>query len=174
MAKKAEKRVSTPRKTASKKPTSKKPQREGLDLIDAGPQRRTQRKLNLNLELRMLHEPEDVESVIAIYDAYMAAAYAIQGIINQPRAQGIDNVLEIEFGQLILKAWTVAEYLKGLKPLEGYDQEHFVKTLIECAIDMGHGIEGVNSVFRAAMAVGAAAPDHYVAAMQSKIQSRRR
>jgi hypothetical protein len=143
-------------KLRSKKPTKKAARREGLDLIDAGPQRRTMRKSNLKRELRMLHEPEDVESLIAIYDAYMAAACAVQGIINQPRAQGIDNLLEVEFSQLILKAWTVAEHLKSVQPMEGYDQEHFVKTLLECAIDMGHGIKGVNSVFRAAMAVGAA------------------
>jgi hypothetical protein len=47
--------------------------------------------------------------LIAIYDAYMAAANAIQGIINEPRAQGIDNLLEVEFSQLLLKAWTVAD-----------------------------------------------------------------
>jgi hypothetical protein len=151
---KAAKKSTTNRKAkgAAKKRSKKAAPREGLDLISAAFQRRTSTKPDLKGELRLLRKSEDVESLIVIYDAYVAASNAILGIQNQPRAQGTDPLLNDECGQLILKAWTVAEHLKSLRPLPGVDQERFVQTLFDCAINMGHGMP----VLRAALAVGTA------------------
>jgi hypothetical protein len=57
----------------------------------------------------------------------------------------------------MLKAWTVAEQLAKMRPSQDA-QEAMVQTLFNCAIDMGHEIEGATSILKAAMAVGAVAP----------------
>jgi hypothetical protein len=84
----------------------------------------------------------------------MAAADAMLGIENQPRAKGA-GLLNDEWNWLYLKAWTVAEQLKRMQPSHG-DQEVYIKTLFDCAIEMGRGVDGANSVLQAAMAVGSA------------------
>ncbi len=74
----------------------------------------------------------------------MAAADAIHGIKNQPRANDAD-IFEEEWNWLILKAWTVAEQLARMQPSD-YDQERFAQTLFNTAIGMGGEIDGANSV----------------------------
>jgi len=132
------------------KAKSKTSPREGLDLISTAGHRRPAPMPDLKGELRILRQSEDVETLVVMYDAYMAASDAILGIQNQPRAQGTEILLNAECGQLILKAYTVAEHLKSLRPLPGIDQERFVQTLFDCAINMGHGMP----VLQAALAVG--------------------
>lgn len=122
------------------------------DLIDASYQRKVAREPDLKRELKLLRHSNDVGVLVALYDAYMAAADEILGIENQPRARGIE-LLEKENGYLMAKAWTVAEQLARLQPSDETDQERFVQTLFNCAIEMGHGVEGANSVLQAAMAV---------------------
>jgi hypothetical protein len=135
---------------------SKNRPREGLALINASHQRKMAREPDLKRELKLLRHPNDVGVLVAMYDAYMAAAAAMMGIENQPRSTGAD-LLEVEWNWLYLKAWTVGEQLKNMQPT-AYDQERFAQTLFNCAIEMGRGIEGANSVLQAAMAVGTAAP----------------
>jgi hypothetical protein len=135
---------------------SKGPPREGLALIDAAYQRKTALEPDFKRELKLLRHSNDVGVLVALYDAYMAAADAMMGIENQPRSKGAD-LLEEEWNWLILKAWTVAEQLKKMQP-SNYDQERFVQTLFDCAIEMGRGIDGANSVLQAAMAVGTTTP----------------
>ena len=138
----------------AKRKTSTKPKSrpcEGLALIDASNQRRTALEPDLKSELKLLRHSNDVAALAVLYEAYMAAAGAILGIENQPRAEGLD-VLEGECAYLTAKAWTVAEQLARLQP-PADGQEAFVRTLFNCAIDMGHGIDGANAVLQAAMAV---------------------
>jgi hypothetical protein len=126
--------------------------REGLDLIDATDQRKMVREPDLKRELKLLRHSNDVAALAVLYDAYMAAADAIQGIEIQPRAEGVD-LLNDEWNWLILKAWTVAEQLARMQPSR---IERFVQTLFNSAISMGRGLDGANSVLKAAMAVGTA------------------
>jgi hypothetical protein len=100
-----------------------------------------------------LRHSADVEPLVVFYDAYKAAADAILGIQNQPRAQGTEVLLDAEWNQMVLKAWTVAECLKGLRPTE-YDRENYVRVLVNAAFEMGANAEDAASVFKAAMAVG--------------------
>jgi hypothetical protein len=143
-----------PKATRKNSTKSKTRPREGLALIDATRQRKRAREPDLKRELKLLRHSNDVGVLVAMYDAYMAAADAMLGIENQPRAQGAD-LLEKENGCLIARAWTVAEQLARLQPSED-DQERFVQTLFNCAIEMGHGVDSASSVLKAAMAVGTA------------------
>jgi hypothetical protein len=131
---------------------SKARPREGLDLIDATYQRKMAREPDLKRELKPLRHSNDVTALVALYDAYMAAADAIQAIANQPRAKGID-ILDGEFGWLVLKAWTVADHLTRMQPSDSTNREIFVQTLFNCAIDMTGDLDSANSVLKAAMAV---------------------
>ena len=48
----------------------------------------------------------------------------------------------------------VAERLKDVPAVyTGNDRDWFAKTLFSVALEMGHGLDGANSVLRAAMAV---------------------
>jgi hypothetical protein len=147
-----------PKATRKNSTKSKTRPREGLALIDATRQRKMAREPNLRRELKSLRHSNDVGVLVAMYDAYMAAADAIQAIENQPRGQGVD-ILEEEFGWLILKAWTVAEQLTKMQPSGSPDREMFVQTLFNCAFDMRGDLDDANSVLKAAMAVGTADPD---------------
>jgi hypothetical protein len=49
----------------------------------------------------------------------------------------------------------VAEQIARMRPTD-YDQERFAQTLFNTALDMGRGLDGANSVLKAAMAVGTA------------------
>jgi hypothetical protein len=130
---------------------SKGPPREGLDLIDATHQRKNAKEPDLRRELKLLRHSNDVGVLVALYDAYMAAADAVQAIENQPRAQGLD-ILEGEHGWLMLKAWTVAEHLARIQPSDSPDREMFVQTLFDCALDMTGDLDDANSVLKAAIA----------------------
>jgi hypothetical protein len=144
-----------PKATRKNSTKSKTRPREGLDLIDATYQRKMAREPDLKRELKPLRSSNDVTALVALYDAYMAAADAIQAIENQPRAKGID-ILNGEFGWLVSKAWTVAEQLARMQPSDSTDREMFVRTLFNCALDMEGDLDGANSVLKAAMAVGTA------------------
>jgi hypothetical protein len=75
----------------------------------------------------------------------MAAADAMMGIENQPRAAGVDDLLEGEWNWLILKAWTVAEQIARMQPgISGSGSGR----------PMGHGLDAANSVIQAYMALG--------------------
>jgi hypothetical protein len=87
-----------------------------------------------------------------LYDAYRAAADAILGIENQPRAVGIE-LLDDECNYLTAKAWTVAEQIARLQPSDSPDREMFVRTLFDCALDMTGNLDDANSVLKAAIAV---------------------
>jgi hypothetical protein len=67
----------------------------------------------------------------------MAAADAMMGIENQPRSKEAD-LFEQEWNWLILKAWTVAEQIARMQPSD-YDQERFVQTLFNAALEMARG-----------------------------------
>jgi hypothetical protein len=97
------------------KAKSKAPPREGLALIDATYQRKTAREPDLKRELMLLRQSNDAAALAVVYDAYMAAADAMMGMENQPRAKN-SNLLEGEWNWLILKAWTVAEQIARLQP----------------------------------------------------------
>ena len=156
---------STPRKTASKKPKKAAP-RKGLAFINAARQRKSAAEPNLKRELKMRRQPEDVENLGALYDAYMAAVWAMMGIVNQPRSVGVDDVIDAEWNHLLAKAWTVAEHLKGLRPLrEG--RETFVRVLTDCTFDMGGNVDDAASVLRDAMLVETAADYSFGAARKS-------
>ena len=135
------------------KAKSKTSPREGLDFINAAHQRKTSPAPDFKRELRFMRI-EGVETLTVLYDAYMAAANAILGIQNQPRAEGLARILDAECSQLILKAWTVAEHLKTLRPTKsGYDRENFVRVLVDAAFEMGGNVDDAFSVFRDAMLV---------------------
>jgi hypothetical protein len=146
-----------PRKTASKKQKRlpKNQPLKGLAFINAVGMRGAAAPMSdLKRELRSMRRPEDVLTLGALYDAYQAAADVIVGIQNQPRAEGLARILDAECSQLILKAWTVAEHLKTLRPTKsGYDRENFVRVLVDAAFEMGGNVDDAASVFKAALAV---------------------
>ena len=118
---------STPRKTASKKSPKKATPRKGLAFINAARQRKSAAEPNLKRELKMRRQPEDVENLAALYDAYMAAVDAMISVANRPRAAGVDDV------NATATAW---ENLWEETPDE-LDHEHLlVRDLIEsvCAL----------------------------------------
>jgi len=162
---KANRVLSTPRKTASKKPKKAAP-RKGLAFINAARQRKSAAEPNLKRELKMRRQPEDIENLAALYDAYMAAVDAMISVANQPRAAGVDDVIDAEWKHLIAKAWTVAEHLKGLRPMRG-DQATFVRVLTDCAFNMGGNADDAASVLRDAMLVETAADYSFGAARKS-------
>ena len=135
------------------KAKSKALPRKGLGLIDASHLRKMVSEPDLKREIRSLRHSNDIANLVALYDAYTAAADAILGIENQPRARGVDDVLQAEWNWLLLKAWTVAEHLKSLRP-DDDNRELFVSTLFNCALEMGHELDGANSVLLAAMERG--------------------
>jgi hypothetical protein len=148
---KATKHSTRKAKRAAKRVSKNQPR--GLALISAGNLRKRATAPDLKGELRLLRHSADVEPLVVFYDAYKAAADAILGIQNQPRAQGTEVLLDAEWNQMVLKAWTVAECLKGLRPTE-YDRENYVRVLVNAAFEMGANAEDAASVFKAAMAVG--------------------
>lgn len=141
-----------------RKTKSRNSLREGLDLIDASHQRKMAPEPDLGRALIQRRTPDDVSGLVALYDAYMAAANAILGIENQPRAEAVLDLLEDEWNWLYLKAWTVAEHLKKLTPPSETEREGFARVLFDCALNMHGNLDMAQSVLRAAMAVRAA-PD---------------
>jgi hypothetical protein len=132
---------SSQRKTASKKQKNRAPEkrpRQGLAFINAAYQRKTAAEPDLKRELKMLRHSNDVGELAALYNAYRAAANAILAIENQPRAEGVDHLLEAEWNWLILKAWTVAEQLKTMRPTK-HSRDHFLRVLVDCAFEMDAG-----------------------------------
>src|ERR1700733_10566805 len=124
---KATRVLSTPRQTASKIKPKKAAPRKGLAFINAARQRKSAAEPNLKRELKMRRQPEDVENLAALYDAYMAAVDAMISVANRPRAAGVDDV------NATATAW---ENLWEETPDE-LDHEHLlVRDLIEsvCAL----------------------------------------
>jgi hypothetical protein len=94
----------------------------------------------------------------SLYDGFKAAAEAILGIQNQPRAQGVDDLLEDEWVGLMEKAWVVAEHVKGLRPTAD-SRKDFLRVLVDSAFDMGADLEDADRILRDAMAAGVADDD---------------
>lgn len=154
---KATKKHTTTKQTRAE-PKQQKPPLKGLGFINAAYQRKSAAEPNLKRELKMRRQPEDIENLAALYDAYMAAVDAMMGIVNQPRSVGVDDVIDAEWNHLIAKAWTVAEHLKGLRPLR-HGRETFVRVPTECTFDMGGNVDDAASVLRDAANVEVA-PDY--------------
>jgi hypothetical protein len=134
------------------KAKSKTSPRKGLALISAGNLRKKATPPDLKGELRLLRHPEDVEALTVLYDAYRAAADAILGIENQPRAQGTEHLLEAEWNQMVMKSWIIAEHMKGLRPTR-HSQDAYVRVLVDCIFQMGADVNEAWSVMQAARAV---------------------
>jgi hypothetical protein len=152
---KATKHSTRKAKRAAKRASEKRPRR-GLAFINAAYQRKSAPEPNLKRELKMRKHPNDVGSLVALYDSYMAAVGAMMGVANQPRATGGDDVIWAELNYLIAKAWTVAEHLKDLRPTASIDREQFVRLLVDCAFEMGGNVDDAASVLRDAVLVGTA------------------
>ena len=136
---------------------SKAAPREGLSLINATHQAKMAREPNLERELKTLRRSNDAMALAVLYDAYMAAADAMLGIENQPRAQGgATPLLRGEGAYLIMKAWMVAEQLAKMQPSDETEREVFVRSLFNCAIDMTGDLDAAKSVLQAAMGAGIA------------------
>jgi hypothetical protein len=142
-------------KSTTKKKSKASPQK-GLAFINAAYQRKSAPEPNLKRELKIRKHPADVEDLVVLYDAYMAAVWALRGIANQPRAEGVASFIDDEWNYLVAKAWSTAEHLKGLRPTKYGDRENFIRVLLDCAFEMGGNAEDAASVFNAAMAVGTA------------------
>jgi hypothetical protein len=149
MAKKAKRQTA---RSKNKHSGSKEPGK-GLAFIDAKYQRKMCRDPDLKSELKARRQPHDVMGLVALYDAYTAAAKLIMVATNQPRAEDIRELLDCEWSYLLSKAWTVAEYLKTIRP-SGYSREAFVHTLVDCAFEMSGNADDAASVLREAMGVG--------------------
>lgn len=91
---------------------------------------------NLLDQCRSLSEQKDVGSLIALYDAYIAAAQGYHLIMNMPRADSVDDFLEKERCRTIAKAYLVADFLKQLQP-DKYNAEPYAGVLFDCTLQMG-------------------------------------
>ncbi|OKO69393.1 hypothetical protein AC629_41245 [Bradyrhizobium sp. NAS80.1] len=149
---KANRKSTTPRKTR----TAPKPALQGLDLIRAPRGRINLDMPDLKRELRLFRHPNDIVSLVALFDAYLAGANALLGIENQPRAEGL-GILTRESSFMWAKALVVAEHMKAIQPSDVLAIEHRARALLSATLELGHGLEGARAVLEAAMAAGTAA-----------------
>ncbi len=83
-----------------------------------------------------LSEENNVDAVVALYDAYAAMANGILLLQNQPRAKDVDDFLELETTQAWSKAYMTADFLEDMRPNEGQAKAH-ARVLFDCALQMG-------------------------------------
>ncbi|WP_441242561.1 hypothetical protein [Tardiphaga sp. 768_D3_N2_1] len=102
----------------------------------------------LPVEIDHLLATGDVQGMVAMYDAYMAAAGAIHHIKEMPRASGCDALLEYEWDRLIAKAYLVADRLQGMRPNK-HDVKAMGRALFECALEMGNDLPEAMAVVQA-------------------------
>jgi hypothetical protein len=87
-------------------------------------------------KLCYLSQENDIDAVVALYDAYVATANGILLIQNQPRANRVDDFLEMEATQAWAKAYMAADFLKDMQPSELQAKVH-ARVLFDCALQMG-------------------------------------
>ncbi|WP_441280530.1 hypothetical protein [Tardiphaga sp. 862_B3_N1_1] len=102
----------------------------------------------LAVEIDHLLATGDVQGMVAMYDAYMAAAGAIHHIKEMPRASGCDALLDYEWERLISKAYLVADRLQEMRPSK-HDVNAMGRALFECALEMGNNLPEAMAVVQA-------------------------
>jgi hypothetical protein len=94
-------------------------------------------------ELCYLSERNDIDGLVALYDAYSSAAKGYLLIQNQPRvSERVDDFIERERCHALAKAYLVADFLKGLRP-DKHRVERYVRVLFDCAFEMGNDLPDV-------------------------------
>lgn len=98
-------------------------------------------------EIEHLIATGNVGALCALYDGYVAAADAIKGIENQPRAEETADFLEEECTRLMSKAYLVADRMQQMKP-HRFEHNEFCRVLFDCAIQMGNSVDDAIAVIR--------------------------
>ncbi len=97
-------------------------------------------------ELRRMSKHNDVGGMVALYDAYSAAAEGLLLIQNQPRvSDAVDEFIEMESNHLWSKAYLVAQFLKDLRP-DHRNVERYMTVLFNCAFQMGCNVPEVVAI----------------------------
>ena len=114
-----------------------------LDQIDAtiqpmGPQPA------LRAEVDQLVKLNDIRALVALYDAFAAAAVTFQAIQNRPAADEVE-ILEEESADAWSKAFYVADRLKKLRP-DVIDLEQYAAALFNCTLAMGGNLSEAAAV----------------------------
>ena len=109
-----------------------------LDQIDAniqpmGPQPA------LRAEVDQFVKLNDVRALVALYDAFAAAAVTFQAIQNRPAVDEVE-ILEEESADAWSKAFYVADRLKKLRP-DVMDLEVYAAALFNCTLAMGNNLD---------------------------------
>jgi hypothetical protein len=86
-------------------------------------------------------------ALCALYDGYIAAAEAMRAIVNQPRADIIEDFLEEERNRLMSKAYLVGDCMQHMKP-QRFEHNEFCRVLFDCAIQMGNNVNDAIAVIR--------------------------
>ena len=98
--------------------------------------------------------PSDARTLICLYDAYIAAAEAVQGAANMPRAKGAaEAILDLEWDALTKKAGAVARQLSAMTLVEESQVEQRAHVLVVWAFQSGESLNGIIRTFADAATV---------------------
>src|SRR5258706_1001105 len=92
----------------------------------------------LRAEVDQFVKLNDIRAVVALYDAFAAAAVTFQAIQNRPAADEVE-ILEEESADAWSKAFYVADRLKKLRP-DVIDLEVYAAALFNCTLAMGNNL----------------------------------
>lgn len=99
----------------------------------------------------------NAKGLVALYDAFQAAAEAMLAIENQPRSDGVRDFLEDEYCRLKESAHQIGAKLAAMTAVNCFDAERRAQTLFNCALDMGYEMPHAMNVLAEAAATPKAA-----------------
>ena len=98
----------------------------------------------LRAKVDQLVKLNDVGALVALYDAFAAAAVTFQAIQNRPAADEVE-ILEEESADAWSKAFYVGDRLKKLRP-DVIDLEQYAAALFNCTLAMGGNLSEAAAV----------------------------
>lgn len=118
-----------------------------LDVIDASIQRPKKPDPEFQRFIERMAAESDVQGLIALYDAFVAADAAYTAVYNMPRSQGrvLDYLEDVLMVDAWARAYAIAGQLKKLTPTP-YERERYCKTLFSCALAMGNSLEAAAAI----------------------------
>jgi hypothetical protein len=106
----------------------------------------------VGLEATVAANNTNAGALIALYDAYQAAADAILLVENQPRAADVEDFLSDEASRFKEAAQRIGAVLAAMPEVKHNDAGRRAKTLFNCALDMGLELDRATKVLMEATA----------------------
>jgi hypothetical protein len=100
----------------------------------------------VGFEATLAANTKNVSGLVALYDAYQAAADAILLLENQPRAADVEDFLSDEASRFKEAAQRVGAVLAAMPEVKRDDAERRATTLFNCALDMGLELDRATKV----------------------------